>query len=539
VTGERLTLAGVERGAGGALQLRFGAAGIAAVCVSALYGATAVLLVRVLGLASPEAIARTAHLGSLLSGYEQTALAFGIERPPLVTLAALPTAAVPALREDGLAVALTTALLGGVAVPVASGLGRWAGLGTRAHVLYVSAFALHPLLLFAAAVGLPEALYACLILAALGQFVRWLDRESTSAVIIAGTTLGLAFLVRYNVLWIAAVMALGFYVVARGRGPQQERGERAQATMLAFITPVCFFAGLWAISAWFAHGDVLGFVRAASQLSAAAPDVALAAEMQRLSGDPNAVALWLGRWAAAFGGLSLMAIAAVTVLAVTGRQATTAWLAAALASVAIPETVALLSGRGQPHAPHLFALVVPAFVAFAYLHRQRTQGRRPGRYERHTRRLQTVTGAALVLTSAASAALLPLFPSSDAPADRVIARLTAMTAEPSRPGVDETANWIRTSPTGTVVTDIEQAAEVMLATGAFARFVTPADARAVTHAMQDPHASYVLVRRPVAGAAPGVVEQTYPGLFDRGGPELALAFEAGDYRIYRVEGETR
>ncbi len=243
------TLTGVRRAQGGiAERMFFSPAGLCSIAVSCVYLVVAVGFFNRVGL-SEEAATRTAHLTNLVAGYEQSVLAFGLERPPLPTLLGMLFATVPEFRPMGLAVAIGIALTGGLSVAVANGIGRWAGLGSKTHLIFVAAFAFHPLLLISSASGMSEALYTTLLLAAFGQLLRWLDRESTTPLILAGVACGAAFLLRYDVLWIAAAIALCVYYVALTREVGIENLERAQATTVAFIVPVAFVVGFWTITA--------------------------------------------------------------------------------------------------------------------------------------------------------------------------------------------------------------------------------------------------------------------------------------------------
>ena len=80
----------------------------------------------------------------------------------------------------------------------------------------------------------------------------------------------------------------------------------------------------------------------------------------------------------------------------------------------------------------------------------------------------------------------------------------------------------------------------MVATRLFERFYTPGDLGGEA-VIANPVgiAQYVLVRRPVSGATPGAVERAHPRLYEGGHPEMSLAFEAGEYRIYRIEAPVR
>jgi lipocalin len=102
--------------------------------------------------------------------------------------------------------------------------------------------------------------------------------------------------------------------------------------------------------------------------------------------------------------------------------------------------------------------------------------------------------------------------------------------------VAATADWIRkNAKRGDVIADPERSAEVMVATRDFSRFRTPTDDGGLAVVADPSSASnFILARQPVAGR--GALERIYPRLYEAGAPTLALEFEAGEYRIYRVEG---
>lgn len=463
------TLAGVRRSEGGLLErMLLSPAGLLSLLVSAIYVATAVTLAGRVGL-SEEAVSRTAHLTNLISGYDQTALAFGIERPPLPSILGFLFATVPELRGQGLAVALGLSAVGGVSVAVANGLGRWAGLGRRTHVLFVAAFALHPLLLLAGSAGLPEALYSTLLLAAFSQFARWLDRETTASLIAAGTATGAAFLLRYDVLWIAAAIGVSVYFVALTREQGVENVERAQATTVAFSVPVVFVVGFWTITTWFAHGDLLELIHTASSLSAlGANSTAVIAERAELAWDLVATGRWLGVWAVSIAPLSVVAVVGLAVYGLAAADRPALGLAGSLASIALPATFAVLTGHGQPHVTHLFPLIVPAFVIVAYIERRRGGGRRPFTYERTARRRQLALCVLLVVGSAAAVIRLPAYPDSAFPPNAVPAAIL----DGERPERDPA---VQNAAAGEVLVDLERTGAVYLAVGHPEYFRTPED----------------------------------------------------------------
>ena len=536
-TEPRTTLAGVRRVEGGLIErMLLSPAGLCSMLVSAVSVFAAVQLSARVGL-SAEAVARTAHLANLISGYDQTALAFGIERPPLPTLLGFIFATVPELRTGGLAVALGLAAASGIAVAVANGLGRWAGLGRRTHIVFVAAFALHPLLLLSSAAGLPEALYATLLLGAFAQFARWLDRETTAPLIASGTAMGAAFLLRYDVLLVAGAMATCVYFVALTREQGVENVERAQATTVAFSVPVVFVVGFWTITTWFAHGDLFEFVRDAAQLTALSANSAeVVAQRADLMWDLGATTLWLGGWALALAPLSVAAVVGLATygLAVADRPALA--LAASLGSIALPSLLGVVTGLAQPQVAHLIPLVVPAFVVIAYIERRRGGGRRPFQYERTARRRQVALVVLLVLGTLGSGWRLSAAPASAFPLSVAVSTLLAASGPPQDEAVELTASWLRQNAgPGEVLVDTERTAAVYLAVGHPEYFRTPED-RSGPAVIANPQgvATLLLTRQPIAGTGRGAIERAYPTLWDRPRSDLELAHEAGEYRIYRI-----
>jgi len=509
------------------------------VLTSLIYVAAAIGIVGVLHLPSAEAVARTAHLGTLFGGYDPLPLAFGIERPPLLSVLALPAAAFEPLRDHALAAALGTAMTGGLSVVAARRLVRWAGFGPVSGFVATAAFALHPLLIFSGAVGLPEALYATLLLFGLGQFARWVDQDSTGAVIGAGAAFGLAFLLRYNVVFVAIPVGLGFWYLGTLRGGAYERQDRGQAAALAFAVPTIFTAGLFGLITWFAHGNLNEFLMQASRLSAlAANDGEVAERMGDLQGDLAASVRWVGLWSLALGAASWAGIAALAAHAALRRRLESAVLAAVLVCVLLPELVALFSGQGQPHVTHLIPFAVAGFVAVAYLMRLSTGGRPPNEYDRRGRRVQLAAAGALLLGSAVSVIALPRFPDYDQPAPNLLQRVVEGNAATPPADVLATVEWIRDNvPPGGLLADTERHAEVMVALNDFTRFSTEGDDDAEA-TLFDPvsRARFILIREPIAGAGPGRIERAHRSIYEDGTAFTTPVFEAGHVRIHRVDG---
>ncbi len=520
------------------LRLRYGKTEAAATLVVLVYAGLAVVLVGGLGLGSPEAMARTARLGTLWDGFDASLLALGFDRPPLLTLIAAPFAAFPVLREGGLAAALATALTAGLAVHAATGVAHRSGLTGPATALFVLAFAFHPLLLFAGVVGLPETLYASLVLIALSSFGMWLHRESVSAVIGAGVAIGVAFVVRYDSVFLALAMAIVFWRVAAARARDHE-ADAALAPMLAFCVPVAFMVGLWSLISWFPRGELGEFLRLAAELSRLGGDqVLLLDQMRAFADEPFEAVGWVARWSVVLAPASVVAVAALLGAAVIQRSRESAAMAVVCAAVLLPPLVSVASGHGQPLVSHLFVAVVPAFAILGYRELRLTRGRAPSRYETPRRRAQLAWCGLLFLASMGSAGALWVMPETDRPVAAMRETLTGGTIVRIPADVLATAEWIRANGgPGDYLVDTNRHAEVMIATAEYHRFRTDAD-RGGEAVAYDPFglAEFILLRQPLPGQGPGRLEQPYPEMYDTGSRSVELAFEAGEYRIYRVTG---
>lgn len=522
------------------LALRYGWTEFATTLLAVAYAGLAVYLVGTLGLTSSEAIARTARAATLWDGYHVTMLGFGFDRPPLLNLLTIPFAAFEGLREHGLATTLGTALASALALPVALKVARDAGLTRTAALLFVLAFVANPVLVYAGVFGLPETIYATLVLVALVEFGRWVRDRTVASVITSGFALGAAFLLRYNVLLLVAVMAWGYWYIARTEERDTHEVDSAQANTLAFLVPVVFVVGLWSLIAWFPRGEAMEYLDLARQVTALGNDDPLViSRVNDLRGDPLAVGQWIGRWTLLIAPASILATAGLAAYAAWARQRTEGVLAVVCAAVLLPEAVALLGGWGQAHVPHLFVAVVPAFAILAYRERAITRGIPPGRYEGPRRRAQIVTTGVLLVASLASAAAIWLMPITDQPAVDLESTIR-LGAAPSPYTTDEVemARYIRAhAGPGDVIADLNRHAEVMLLAGDPSLFRTSAS-EGDEATLYEPFetARWLLVRRPIAGQGPGRIEQAYEDLFEDGSGSLALEFQSGEYRLYSVTG---
>lgn len=522
------------------LSVRYGRVELAATAVAAIYAGLAWYLVGELGMTTSEATVRTARLATLWNGYETSLTAYGFDRPPLLTALALPFAAFEGLRTNGLAAALGASVGSGISVVAAVSLARSAGFARWPGILFTVSFALNPLLVFAGVFGLPEAIYTALILVALSQFSLWLERQTVAAVITAGIALGIAFLVRYNVVVVAAVMAWAFWWVARNAREDEDDPETALATIIAFLAPVVFIAGLWTLISWFPRGELFSFVGDAHAVTLlGAEDLDVLRRLEDLRADPLGVLGWVGGWSAVIAPASVIGLLWLAVRAIYDRSREDIAFAAACVALLLPEVAALFTGSGQARVPHLFVAIAPAFAILAYRERALTDGVPPATFETPRRRAQLGWTSALALVSLASAGVIVLMPASDPPAAAL--ETTVRTGVAPAPNSAETlmiaSHIVEEAGPGDVVVDVERHAEVILLAKNPRLFRTDAD-RSEEAILYDPFefAQFVLARRPLPRQGPGRIEEAYEDLFTGGASSLSLAFESGEYRLYSVTG---
>jgi hypothetical protein len=310
--------------------------------------------------------------------------------------------------------------------------------------------------------------------------------------------------------------------------------------MLAFLTPVVFVVGFWALVAWFPSGHLNEFLKRASALSAlAGDDPALARRMATLHANPLGVLAWVGGWSVLLAPLSAIALTALLAFAALWRDRAAAALGLVLASLLAPDVIALVAGHGQPRVTHLFVAVVPLFAVVAYVEQRRTRGVPPAPIETRRRRQQLLLVAPLVLAAVAQLAVLPRLPVTDAPARGFVEAVVHDRRVTPPEDVIATARWIdEHAAAGDVLVDMNRSAAVMVASGRFDRFRTAADPGNEA-TVYNPYGvvNFILVRQPVAGAAPGPLEHAHPGLYDNGAGFGAVAFESGRYRVYHVDRE--
>ncbi|QGP87120.1 MULTISPECIES: glycosyltransferase family 39 protein [unclassified Gordonia (in: high G+C Gram-positive bacteria)] len=237
------------------------------------YLAVGVYLYLVVGFINPDASSRVGNAAFTIWSRDPHLGAIGFVWNPLPSLVEIPLVELsahwplnrwPELRGVGFAGAVMSAFfMAGagwqvrrIAIDYRCGaVLRWSA---------VAAFALIPMVVLYAGIGMSEAPFLFFLLWACRRILLWINRFAIIDLVIAGVALGLAYLTRYEALPVAAAVTLGVFVVSTLRIRSRSRAGRAawragvpfgvhDATIVAL--PVAFAVVLWAVCGWLLDGS--------------------------------------------------------------------------------------------------------------------------------------------------------------------------------------------------------------------------------------------------------------------------------------------
>ncbi len=297
------------------------------------------------------ALAAVSHAVDVLGQEDSVNLALiGFVEPPLPSLLHLPLAwLLPNLASTGQTVWVFGALVGGLTLLVLNAACADLGLGRPWRWAFCAVVALNPIFLGLMATGAPDGLYCLLLLGGGWALLRWQRREALRDLIGCSLFLGFAVITRYDAIVPALVATL---VIATQTVRTGKRWDKLEGTLITFLLPIAYIAGLWILANRLIMGDAWYFWRAAWAAEPGAPTslpVWEAALGAALAFPPLLAAVW---WAL-LGGASerpRLALGAALVL-----------LSPALALAAAPNALGLWVTRavetGLPllPAPDLFA----------------------------------------------------------------------------------------------------------------------------------------------------------------------------------------
>ncbi len=237
------------------------------------YLAVGVYLYLIVGYINPDASSRVGNAGFTIWSRDPHLGAIGFVWNPLPSLVEIPLVELsshwplnrwPELRRVGFAGAVMSALFMAGAGWQVRRIALDYGAGRVLRWTAVAAFALNPMIVLYAGMGMSEAPFLFFLLWTCRRVLLWVNRFCVVDLVVAGVALGLAYLTRYEALPAAAGVALGVFVMStRRHRPAGTRGRPAWRAGAPFglhdativVMPTVFAFVLWAGLGWLLDGN--------------------------------------------------------------------------------------------------------------------------------------------------------------------------------------------------------------------------------------------------------------------------------------------
>ena len=225
---------------------------------AAVYCGLGIWLLRDKHLIVFDGFARLSHAYFVWWNLPPKLTAIGFVWPPVATLVFLPFAAIKPLATSLIALPVMSAVFGGLLLVVLDRLFQLARMTRLRRYPLIVAFGVNPMVAFYAANGMAEIVYLFFLVAGVYSFLRWYLTRTPGALIMASVCFAVGILSRYEVFIWAAVLAGSVGLTAI-----RQRVSRAEleGTLLTYLAPITYGAGLWLFFNWLILGDPLFFLK--------------------------------------------------------------------------------------------------------------------------------------------------------------------------------------------------------------------------------------------------------------------------------------
>jgi hypothetical protein len=224
------------------------------------YLAIGAYLALVLHAMNGDAYSRVTNAYYVLFSRDPHLAAIGFVWPPLPTLfelALLPLKVVwPPMVEQGFAAVIMSAVfMAGAVYQLGRTLGEF-DVPRLPRFLLVTAFALHPMIVYYGAIGASEAPTIFFTVLTVRYLARWVREPAVGPLVVAGVGLAGAYLTRYETMFSAAAAAamVGLFTLARTEGRARARLDAAVADVAIVLAPFVLAFGSWALASWLIVG---------------------------------------------------------------------------------------------------------------------------------------------------------------------------------------------------------------------------------------------------------------------------------------------
>jgi hypothetical protein len=209
-----------------------------------------------------DAVSRLSHAYFVWYNKPPKLAAIGFVWPPLQTLVFLPLAAIKPLAISFAALPLTSAIFAAATLVVLNVFFRSCEIPSLIRYGLVVGFGLNPMFVFYAVNGMGEAVLIFFVTLGFACFLRWFLSREPRFLILAGLTLSLAFLARYELLlW--ALILVPVMTIAMIR--QRVSRDHLEGALIAYLAPISYTVGLWMFLSWAIVSDPLYFVHYLSE----------------------------------------------------------------------------------------------------------------------------------------------------------------------------------------------------------------------------------------------------------------------------------
>lgn len=472
-----------------------------------------------------DAVARAFSAQAILLGSEPKLANVGFVWAPLPVLLQVPLLMLPALRNDGLAGNVLTALSGAGTALVLLLFMRRAGVPLLARWLLVGAYLLNPMVLLYSVNGMSEMVLLFLSVLALYLYRRWQASDRWSDLGAAGLAAGLACLARYDGVLLAAIMALVIGLQAVGRRP--DNLHYAQSALLLFGAPVVYLGSLWIMANWMIMADPLFFVHSPLSLAARLPSL-LAGREWIVALKDNVLAsagVSLGETWIVYPAFIVLS-GLVLLLAMRRRSGRSIGVMLGAWALAAFSAANVYLGNSQFSERYFMSAIPMAFVLAAEVLALLPRWRMP---------VGLALGAGLLLSNLATAGAMTRPDPFDHDHDFLPALLSGRSTSIFHQE-RALAEFIDRETEGPILVDDFQGNQVMVFSDQPGRYIITSHSE-FQAILREPFGKvdYLLVNRPQSYYV-DMINRTYPELFESGGEGVELVQARGDWKMFRITG---
>ncbi|MBI3969097.1 MAG: glycosyltransferase family 39 protein [Chloroflexi bacterium] len=321
-----------------------------------LYSFMVWLVVFRLNLFVTDGMARTIAAWRVFFGPDPKLSEIGFIWAPLPTLLQLPLVLVPVLQEKGLSGNVLTAIMGAFTLGSLNRIFRGYGLSRQVRYTLLALFAINPMILFYSSNALSEMTFIFFTLLSVDYLLGWHRTRAIRPLISLGFAVGLALLARYDTAVHAWLLLPVLYLLIHER---VAKPSEAQALLVTYFAPVCFFGGLWVLFNLMIMGDPLYFARGAySNTAQIGYQMALLSNIARLTGNPVEIAKFMSQQITEL--FPIFSVALVGLFVDAARTRHRLSLSVALLALSFPafQTLNFLTGQSAAFLRY-FILAIP------------------------------------------------------------------------------------------------------------------------------------------------------------------------------------